>query len=560
MAVDDGRTEVRDSEDEPMTSSPIGVAGSDADKLSATGPVPLQDRQDALPEANGSHQARAQGLADTAPDSAEALGVDRCNASFNVDELLADPSEPHGIVPSRRQGHTNEASDGIALSETVFAFLPPDTSAKNMTLPPHTPEENQTPHNPGLTSQMLCAAAAGRGDSNDHSNLASKAELVTYDVADVVDCSPTSNPKEQVGDAKVLTSRTNSGPVGEQTPLAIYEERDPGSIGAPSIVKVLLKRGDEVDHTNNDFHREPAMKPSPQDLEKKRYASSDAVDDIMNDYNAVPNETNLSMSNATKSASESMDSKGTSGIESMPTMSATFRLQRGTPGETNETQAILDASETLTQSYGADTCLENCNRYREGQNLSATILEPLISQTTTESTSNWGSSKEQPRAKDAVGGSYVLHGKVTTSSVHKSKEATLPAPAVLTSQLKHASLQPAGPSIICPPPPKSPQEVTLAALKTEKTALLASLAALPAIQVLIEESESSEVEANDANDGPTEADIMAAANKIVKEHIKLLHEYNELKDMGQGLMGLIADQRGVRIVEVQDEFGIEGKD
>ena len=29
-------------------------------------------------------------------------------------------------------------------------------------------------------------------------------------------------------------------------------------------------------------------------------------------------------------------------------------------------------------------------------------------------------------------------------------------------------------------------------------------------------------------------------------------EYNELKDMGQGLMGLIADQRGARIVEVPE--------
>ncbi|KAF1933569.1 Swi5-domain-containing protein [Didymella exigua CBS 183.55] len=53
---------------------------------------------------------------------------------------------------------------------------------------------------------------------------------------------------------------------------------------------------------------------------------------------------------------------------------------------------------------------------------------------------------------------------------------------------------------------------------------------------------------------------MAAANKIVKDHIKLLHEYNELKDVGQGLMGLIADQRGLRIIEVQDEFGIDTND
>jgi len=78
--------------------------------------------------------------------------------------------------------------------------------------------------------------------------------------------------------------------------------------------------------------------------------------------------------------------------------------------------------------------------------------------------------------------------------------------------------------------------------------------------VLMEETASSDAEMDNGTDEPTEADIMSAANKIVKEHIKLLHEYNELKDVGQGLMGLIADQRGVRIVEVQEEFGIDATD
>jgi hypothetical protein len=90
--------------------------------------------------------------------------------------------------------------------------------------------------------------------------------------------------------------------------------------------------------------------------------------------------------------------------------------------------------------------------------------------------------------------------------------------------------------------------------------MLASLATLPAIQVLMEENASASAKTAEGDDEPTETDIMAAANKIVKEHIKLLHEYNELKDVGQGLMGLIADQRGVRIVEVQEEFGIEAND
>lgn len=104
----------------------------------------------------------------------------------------------------------------------------------------------------------------------------------------------------------------------------------------------------------------------------------------------------------------------------------------------------------------------------------------------------------------------------------------------------------------------SPQEITLAELRAQKVGLLASLKDLPAIKALMEEKQSYGVSDDDGE--PTEADITAAANKLVKDHIKLLHEYNELKDVGQGLMGLIADQRGVRIVEVQDEFGIDAND
>ena len=46
----------------------------------------------------------------------------------------------------------------------------------------------------------------------------------------------------------------------------------------------------------------------------------------------------------------------------------------------------------------------------------------------------------------------------------------------------------------------------------------------------------------------------------VKRHIRLLHDYNEIKDVAQGLMGLIAEARGVRQIEVQREFGAGEKD
>jgi len=50
---------------------------------------------------------------------------------------------------------------------------------------------------------------------------------------------------------------------------------------------------------------------------------------------------------------------------------------------------------------------------------------------------------------------------------------------------------------------------------------------------------------------------LRTARAIMKEHIALIQRYNEIKDIGQGLLGLIAEQRGCRIVDVMEELGVE---
>lgn len=49
---------------------------------------------------------------------------------------------------------------------------------------------------------------------------------------------------------------------------------------------------------------------------------------------------------------------------------------------------------------------------------------------------------------------------------------------------------------------------------------------------------------------------LATANATIKEHIALLHRYNEIKDVGMGLMGLVAERRQMRVQEVMEEFGV----
>ena len=62
------------------------------------------------------------------------------------------------------------------------------------------------------------------------------------------------------------------------------------------------------------------------------------------------------------------------------------------------------------------------------------------------------------------------------------------------------------------------------------------------------------------SDEEKEKHAMQTANATIKEHIALLHKYNEIKDIGQGLMGMIAEKRGVRVAAVMEDYGIGEKD
>ena len=53
---------------------------------------------------------------------------------------------------------------------------------------------------------------------------------------------------------------------------------------------------------------------------------------------------------------------------------------------------------------------------------------------------------------------------------------------------------------------------------------------------------------------------LTSANAVINDHIKNLHRYNEIKDIGQGLMGLVADKKGVRVAEVMADYDMNEKD
>lgn len=106
---------------------------------------------------------------------------------------------------------------------------------------------------------------------------------------------------------------------------------------------------------------------------------------------------------------------------------------------------------------------------------------------------------------------------------------------------------------------------TLATLTVERNKLLSTvlnsqnidtLSDLPATKV---DNASAEAYVWSRGD-PTEDDIkrgMESAKKLKTKHVKELQKYNEIKDIAQGLIGLIAEQRGIRVVDVMKEIGGE---
>ncbi|KIO33355.1 hypothetical protein M407DRAFT_241135 [Tulasnella calospora MUT 4182] len=48
--------------------------------------------------------------------------------------------------------------------------------------------------------------------------------------------------------------------------------------------------------------------------------------------------------------------------------------------------------------------------------------------------------------------------------------------------------------------------------------------------------------------------------KIVSQHIRLLHDYNEAKDKAQVLIGRIAALKGVSVKQLHEEYGLDLED
>ncbi|RAR14340.1 dna repair protein swi5 sae3 [Stemphylium lycopersici] len=554
MAIEEGVTEVADSEEEPMTSSPAVVSdAAAADKLSARASAPPQERQDATQGARRAHQALAECDANIAAERTGGLDVDQNDASINVDASNIDHADIKPDVAASSQGEAAvswKSDHNLELSQ-------PCPSEQKSSISDMPMADSRTAFLTSLTEEAQFGKQPGASDISG-------------------DCSFALQDAHDVFDSK-------NSKIGE--PLAAHASDDPASNcqeppfmpGPPPDANCTTRCHENqrmaMNRTANQQENEGPTTLHPhcgaESVEKCEPSTSHfgpRVHDGASQPISQESDQTARQNSGTVHISENA-------VYKSPTMPAT------TPEAISALTAKAKSPNSTTVGItgsGPDALLELRENHRDPEHGDAQGMESLVQTSQMSSGDCWSQAALQPPAANVPEASpstprgqglrEKTEGRDVGEAASQPKETTgfgldassrAPMP---TLDARHQSSTGASPTPAHLSPSNTPQEITLAELRAQKAGLLASLRTLPAIRVLMEEMASSDTGADGGYDEPSETDIMSAANRIVKEHIKLLHEYNELKDVGQGLMGLIADQRGVRIVEVQDEFGIDAKD
>ncbi|KAL1642073.1 hypothetical protein SLS58_005661 [Diplodia intermedia] len=102
-------------------------------------------------------------------------------------------------------------------------------------------------------------------------------------------------------------------------------------------------------------------------------------------------------------------------------------------------------------------------------------------------------------------------------------------------------------------------QATLADLTARRSDVVKEFAAVPSVAEKLPSRTTPTASPEPATNAETDAAVQAA-KAIIQQQIRRLNDYNEMRDVGQELMGIIAESRGVRIKEVQEEFGISAND
>ena len=105
-----------------------------------------------------------------------------------------------------------------------------------------------------------------------------------------------------------------------------------------------------------------------------------------------------------------------------------------------------------------------------------------------------------------------------------------------------------------------PVNPRVAVLASRKTSLEARLAELQAKRSNLVAKGHDAKSPCDSSPEQQATQALTSAHAVIKSHIALLQRYNEMKDVGLGLMGMVAESRGVRVSSVLEDYGMSDKD
>ncbi|KAF2128453.1 Swi5-domain-containing protein [Dothidotthia symphoricarpi CBS 119687] len=669
MAIGINVTEIPDSEDEPMTSSPVAVSDAAVVNLCKAALAPAQELQDStVPQ-----QASAEHVAKPVSRRTDGLCADQGNACVDVETTRIDQTDLQPHPTPQQEGATENVSNNDAICQNEVDVTIPDhhlaaveansrragsTPAPELHLQPHIiPAPDAERQDVGGTMQSKAPVAEEtlefrtyNGEVNEPMFLRTEQEplqtaalCIDDTVVEVAQPKPIPNyvpendsmsgQAEKIMDHVDHFSKFDHLP---DTPSISAEEKDEGSLVLQDLAEPSINSSKvpEIESVSTDNDQAQAHGKDGVETRDRKSNSDAPVSSLLSPCRPIPTETT---EGAAKGSDSQVNSRMIGSALDLPATGiehSSLQTVNGTALSTPEQQydghmlqdsskqsslatlaaelylsAVMEHEADAKQSKKFGTELSDLHTYPDstidgtvqehpfeiandsnetkgGTKVSDTKMDvnehEIVAGTETQldKVENVSHSiacdaipyplsakrpledeKKVTQADEQPAGNKPTTRNETPTTTQSSMETNIPSASTESKQQtqldqsqKHTEALPSS------TPKRTPQETTLAELKAQKAALLSSLANFPAIQVLMEENDASDVDMSDGDGEPTDADVMAAANKIVKEHIKLLHEYNELKDVGQGLMGLIADQRGVRIVEIQDEFGVDAQD
>ncbi|KAF1974655.1 hypothetical protein BU23DRAFT_567451 [Bimuria novae-zelandiae CBS 107.79] len=549
MAVEKEVTEVPDSEEEPLTSSPKMVPHGILEQLDGAAQEPSLDTS-----------PRTDGSLDESQISDAKEVMDHClrGGQHQVTSSDLDPSETN--AQANPQAHTLEEYTNdhrSALENTSSSTDICNSSSKQSNVPSGPVSQ------PGANSEQGQPADPTGGYDEMRFTAAIEEGAIDGAFQTIADIAPLGAPAETEGLPDLLHLDEAACVQQDQEKLCVHPEQAPEESEQSS--RVGKESQENSTHTlsrDRGSSCPPELAPGGPSCSAAKYACARSVTTDGTSQARQRDSIESSMSSAGELKDLIGDvviaenSKADVTGELACSTSNVERQMAGSQTTPDQDYLRIDVDASSTPDHSGTASAEAMDQPAA---LPVTDMPSLENVNTTSRDGVEALHNTSMYAKVLTGEETIsVKGQPDSSATNT---ATCPEPSQDARSFAHApSSATSTHEDTQPAPAKSAQEITLAELKAQRASLIASLAALPSIRGLIAQSKDSCATSQPTNTKPTESEILAAAHKLNKKHIKLLHEYNEMKDVGQGLMGLIADQRGVRIVEVQDEFGIDTQD